>query len=78
MTDSSTTPPFYPSYCFDAAPTYNVSNFLRICDISTLQLYPNFSGKLRKHARLIHMLTEASPDLQVSIFTGICRYDGYG
>lgn len=78
MTYSSITPTFYPSYCFDAAPTYNVSNFLRISDISTLQLYPNFSGKLHKHARLIHMLTEASPNFQVSIFTGIYRYDGFG
>ncbi|SPO04937.1 uncharacterized protein DNG_07622 [Cephalotrichum gorgonifer] len=44
MTYNTTKPSIYPPYCFDAAPTYNISSFLRIADISSLQRYPNVPG----------------------------------
>lgn len=45
MTYSPPKPSIYPQYCFGAAPTYNVSSFLKITDISILQLYRNIPGK---------------------------------
>lgn len=63
MTYNPTKPSIYPPYCFDAAPTYNVSSFLKITDVSGLQLYRNVPGKppLLVCARLLMLTLTAHP-----------------
>jgi hypothetical protein len=40
-----TKPTIYPSYCFDAAPTYKKSALIRAIDLSALKLYMNVPGE---------------------------------